>query len=60
MLYFVLTYFVLKCSQDLLDDNEYDGATLGVVRNGQLVFAEGYGKLGDRNLHASTLMPIST
>jgi CubicO group peptidase (beta-lactamase class C family) len=44
----------------ILEDNDYDGGTLGVVKNGKLVFAKGYGFLGEHVLKPGTLMPISS
>ena len=45
---------------DLLDNNEYDGATIGISRAGKTIFADGYGDWGKKALHASAVMPISS
>lgn len=45
--------------QNLLDNNNYDGGTFGVVKNGRLVFAKGFGVLGKHHLKPASLMPIS-
>jgi len=46
--------------QDLIDDNRYGGGVLGVIKNGRMVFSRAYGTIGDRNLHPTTIMPISS
>ena len=45
---------------DLMDNSEYDGVTVGVARDGKMIFADGYGEWGKKTLHESAVMPISS
>ena len=45
---------------DLIDNNKYNGASIGISRAGRTIFADGYGEWGKKALHASAVMPISS
>lgn len=45
---------------DLMDNNEYDGVSLGIAKAGKLIFADGYGDWGKKALHSTAVMPISS